>query len=154
MFCKGRTTVQRMFYPLGRPASILQEVRPFRACPRIQRNSLALRKMTNDRIVPFSSDDSRMEAAIDHAKSTIKEFFDAYCNPTTQQTGFLLKVVFDEGDQREHIWLADLEFTGELPSGVVANEPDLPSLSFMRKPVCCVVGLQYASKNSLIVDFA
>ncbi|MBX3420466.1 MAG: DUF2314 domain-containing protein [Pirellulaceae bacterium] len=74
-----------------------------------------------------------MEAAIDDAKSTIKQFFDAYCSPTEQQTGFLLKVVFDEGDQREHIWLADLDFSGELPSGVVANEPDLPSLTFMQR---------------------
>jgi len=89
--------------------------------------------MTSDRMVPFSSEDPQMEDAIDHAKFTIKEFLDAFLKPTTQQTSFLLKVVFDEGDQREHIWPTDLEFTGPIPSGVVANEPALPSLSFMQR---------------------
>jgi uncharacterized protein YegJ (DUF2314 family) len=37
-----------------------------------------------------------------------------------------------EGDQLEHIWLADLDFSGERPRGVVANEPRLPSLKFMQ----------------------
>lgn len=89
--------------------------------------------MTHDDTIPFSSEDAQMEAAIDHAKSTIKQFFDAFCNPAVQQTGFLLKVVFDEGDEREHIWLADLDFSGGLPSGVIANESSLPGLQFMQR---------------------
>jgi uncharacterized protein YegJ (DUF2314 family) len=83
--------------------------------------------------IPFSSDDSEMEAAIAQAKTTIKQFFDAYLSPTSCQTSFLLKVVFDEGDEVEHIWLADLDFSGDLPSGVVANDPNLPSLRFMQR---------------------
>ncbi len=89
--------------------------------------------MTADFTIPFSSDDAQMKAAIDQARSTIKQFFDAYSKPTTEQKAFLVKVVFHECDESEHIWLADLDFSGELPSGVVANNPDLSSLRFMQK---------------------
>ncbi len=74
-----------------------------------------------------------MEEAIVRAKSTLKIFFDAFCNPTAEQTGFLLKVYFEDDQCSEHIWLADLEFTGPLPSGVIANEPSLSGLSFMQR---------------------
>ena len=68
-----------------------------------------------------------MEAAIRKAKDMIRQFFEAFFEPTERQTSFLVKVVFDEGEQREHIWLADLDFRGKKPSGIVANEPHLPS---------------------------
>lgn len=74
-----------------------------------------------------------MEAAIRKAKDTIRQFFEAFFEPNERQKSFLVKVVFDEGDQREHIWLADLDFSGEKPSGVIANEPNLPSLKFMQR---------------------
>lgn len=74
-----------------------------------------------------------MEAAIGEAKASFRQFIEAYCCPSEQQTSFLVKVVFDEGEQREHIWLADLDFSGKAPSGVVANEPNLPSLKFMQR---------------------
>jgi len=74
-----------------------------------------------------------MEAAILEAKSSIRQFFTAFTKPTSRQKGFLLKVVFDEGEQREHIWVADLGLAGDKLRGVIANEPNLPSLKFMQK---------------------
>ena len=53
--------------------------------------------MPDDHIVPFSSEDEQMEAAISEAKANFKQFLDAFLNPTGQQRSFLLKVVFDEG---------------------------------------------------------
>jgi uncharacterized protein YegJ (DUF2314 family) len=88
--------------------------------------------MSDDKTIPFLSEDVQMEAAIREAKASFKQFFEAFCNPTGQQKSFLVKVVFDEGEQREHVWLADLDFSGSKPSGVVANEPTLPSLRFMQ----------------------
>src|SRR5215471_7691717 len=89
--------------------------------------------MPDDKTAPFSSKDAQMEAAIREAKASFRNFIQAFCNPRPQQKGFLVKVVFDEGDKREHIWLADLDFQGEKPSGVVANEPTLPRLKFMQR---------------------
>ncbi len=89
--------------------------------------------MSGDRTVPFSPADVEMETAIGKAKASFGQFIEAFCHPTEQQAGFLVKVVFDEGEQREHIWLADLDFSGTNPSGVVANEPNLPSLKFMQR---------------------
>ena len=61
--------------------------------------------MSDDRTVQFSPEDKQMEAAIRKAKDTIGQFFEAFVEPTKKQKSFLLKVVFDEGEQREHIWL-------------------------------------------------
>ena len=74
-----------------------------------------------------------MEAAIREAKASFEKFIEAFCHPTERQKSFLVKVVFDEGEQREHIWLADLDFQGEKPSGVIANKPILPNLKFMQR---------------------
>jgi len=74
-----------------------------------------------------------MDAAIREAKATFEQFVEAFCHPTDRQKSFLVKVVFNEGEQIEHIWLADLELSGEKPSGVVANEPKLQGLRFMQR---------------------
>jgi len=74
-----------------------------------------------------------MDAAIREAKMSFKTFLAAFFHPTDRQKSFLVKVVFDAGEQREHIWLADLDFQGEKPSGVIANEPNLPNLKFMQR---------------------
>lgn len=96
-------------------------------------NKLGGRRTTGDRTVSFSPEDDEMETAIGEAKSNFGQFIEAYRHPTEQQTSFLVKVVFDEGEQREHLWLADLDFSGENRSEVIANEPNLPSLKFMER---------------------
>jgi uncharacterized protein YegJ (DUF2314 family) len=81
----------------------------------------------------FSSDDVEMEAAIANAKETFGLFLKAFFSPTEKQKSFLVKVVFVEKEQSEHIWIADLAFSAQTPCGVVANEPAMPNLKFMQK---------------------
>ena len=100
---------------------------------RVEKLNLSAEHMSRDRIVSVSPEDVEMEAAIREAKASFRQFIEAYYHPTEHQTSFLVKVVFDEGEQREHIWLADLDFSGEKPNGVVANEPNLPGLTFMQR---------------------
>jgi uncharacterized protein YegJ (DUF2314 family) len=89
--------------------------------------------MTSDSTVPFKGDDEEMEAAIDAAKHSFREFLAAFLEPKAGQEAFLLKVVFLEDDQVEHIWVADLEIDGVGFRGVIANEPTLPSLRFKQE---------------------
>jgi uncharacterized protein YegJ (DUF2314 family) len=89
--------------------------------------------MSDNKTVQFSSEDAQMEAAVRKAKETISQFFEAFFNSTERQKSFLLKVVFDVAQRREHIWLADLHLGGAKPSGVIANEPNIPSLKFMQR---------------------
>jgi uncharacterized protein YegJ (DUF2314 family) len=89
--------------------------------------------MPENQTFRFSSEDEQMEVAIHKAKASFDEFIEAFYHPTEQQKSFLVKVVFDEGEQREHIWLADLDFGGKKPTGVVANAPNLPTLKFMQR---------------------
>lgn len=89
--------------------------------------------MQDDRVVQVSEEDEQMEAAVMAAKASFRQFIEAFAAPRPGQTMFLVKVVFDEGDAREHIWLADLDLSTAGPSGVVANEPNLPGLRFMQR---------------------
>lgn len=74
-----------------------------------------------------------MTAAIQAARETIGAFFAAFENPAPNQTGFLLKIRYVEGDRSEHIWLADLDFTTMPATGAVANETSFPGLSYMQR---------------------
>jgi uncharacterized protein YegJ (DUF2314 family) len=89
--------------------------------------------MTNDKTQGFSPDDAEMEAAITNAKETFGLFLKAFFSPTEKQKSFLVKVVFVEEEQSEHIWIVDLIFSGQTPRGVIANEPTMPNLKFMQK---------------------
>ena len=88
--------------------------------------------MQEDRTIPFGSDDPDMSAAIDTARQTIEQFLDAFFSPKDGQTAFLLKVRFADGDQVEHVWVADLEVTESTFRGVIANEPRLSTLRFKQ----------------------
>ncbi len=87
----------------------------------------------SDTTVPFDSEDARMRFAIDEARSSLRKFFDAYLNPKPNQTAFLLKVLFESGEASEHIWLADIDASVSPLEGTVANEPNLPGLTFMER---------------------
>ena len=73
-----------------------------------------------------------MEAAIAAAKQSIGQFLKAFVRPAKNQKSFLVKAAFIEGQQQEHIWLADLDFKSKPPRGVVGNEPALPGIKFMQ----------------------
>jgi uncharacterized protein YegJ (DUF2314 family) len=88
--------------------------------------------MPLDETTPFASDDPEMQAEIMAAKQSLSQFVKAFMRPSKEQRAFLIKAVFVEGEQVEHIWLADLCFAGGIPRGVVANEPALPSMRFKQ----------------------
>jgi uncharacterized protein YegJ (DUF2314 family) len=88
--------------------------------------------MLSDKTTSCSPEDIEMEAAIRNAKESVGQFLKTFFSRTERQKSFLLKVVFVEGGQAEHIWLADLVFSGNASRGVVANEPRLSSLKFMQ----------------------
>jgi hypothetical protein len=52
--------------------------------------------------------DPEMVEAINQARATLGQFLENFISPQPNQTGFLLKVVFEESGKREHIWMADL----------------------------------------------
>jgi uncharacterized protein YegJ (DUF2314 family) len=86
--------------------------------------------MLEDRVIPFSSEDPEMEAAINAARETLGEFLQAFIRPAKNQRSFLLKVKFFE---KEHIWMADLDLSSKPSQGTVANEPTVPELKFMQR---------------------
>jgi len=88
--------------------------------------------MAEDQVQGVAADDAEMLAAINKARSTIKQFFDAFAHPQPGQKAFLVKVAFTEDGDVEHIWLADLDFSAAKPKGVIANEPQLKKLRFKQ----------------------
>lgn len=87
----------------------------------------------SDPIIPFESQDSGMNQAIEQARRTLPKFLDAFSHPTGDQASFLLKVRFQSGGENEHIWLADLDLSKSRLQGTIANEPKLRGLAFMQR---------------------
>src|ERR1700691_2997575 len=90
-------------------------------------------RLIEDKIVSVAGCNEEMNDAIDQARSSIGEFFNAFENPQTNQSAFLIKARFEDGETSEHIWLADLDFTTQPATGIVANEPGIGSLSYMER---------------------
>lgn len=90
-------------------------------------------RLIEDKIVSVAGCNEEMNDAIDRARSSIGKFFDAFENPKPNQTAFLIKAKFEDGETSEHIWLADLDFKTSPATGIVANEPGIKSLSYMER---------------------
>jgi len=88
---------------------------------------------TQDVVLPVAGSNIEMGDAIDQARATIGDFFKAFENPQPGQTGFSIKARFEDDCASEHIWLAELDFTTRPATGVVANEPQIESVSFMER---------------------
>jgi uncharacterized protein YegJ (DUF2314 family) len=86
-----------------------------------------------DQTVMFSADDPAMNAAIQQAKATFGQFLQIFFKRSPNQTAFLIKAFFVSNGQSEHIWVADLVFTGDSSHGVLANEPTLPGMKFKQE---------------------
>ena len=86
-----------------------------------------------DNVVAMKADDPEMLDAINQARQSLDSFIQTLLNPKSNQTSFLLKVVFDDRDIQENIWLADLDLAATPPTGVVANEPQIPGLTYMSR---------------------
>jgi uncharacterized protein YegJ (DUF2314 family) len=84
-------------------------------------------------LISVKSDDEKMVAAINSARKSLKQFLDAFFAPKPNQKHFLLKVAFHYQEETEHIWLADLDLASTPVTGVVANEPKIPTLEYMQR---------------------
>ena len=69
--------------------------------------------------------DEQMERATAHARRTVGQFITALQHPQPGQKDFQVKKFFvaKDGSNSEHIWLADIHFTGNRLQGVVDNKP-------------------------------
>jgi uncharacterized protein YegJ (DUF2314 family) len=87
----------------------------------------------NDELHQYRESDARMGFAIEDARRTLRTFFDAFVSPKPNQKSFLLKVLFENGQSREHIWVADINASVFPLEGTVAIEPKIPGLKFMQR---------------------
>ncbi len=83
--------------------------------------------------VSVTSGDPEMAAAIQSARDSLPSFFRAFEAPSPGQKSFLLKVRFERDGKGEHMWLADLDLRSNPLTGVIANEPRLPGLTFKQR---------------------
>jgi len=86
-----------------------------------------------DEVVSVDGQDEQLLSAINAARQSLRQFLDAFFSPKPNQRNFLLKVAFNVESRTEHIWLADLDLMASPPTGVVANEPRTPSLTYMDR---------------------
>ena len=90
-------------------------------------------RIVEDEVVPVEGANDTMSDAIDQARSSIGDFFKAFENPQPGQTDFHIKARFTDGTQAEHIWLSELDFKTRPATGIVSNEPQIGSVSFMER---------------------
>jgi uncharacterized protein YegJ (DUF2314 family) len=64
-----------------------------------------------------------MHQAVIKARKTVGQFIGAVKHPATGQTDFEVKKPFVQGNEVEHIWLSDVQFTGSRFQGRVDNTP-------------------------------
>jgi uncharacterized protein YegJ (DUF2314 family) len=75
-------------------------------------------------MIRVKASNEKMNAAIQQARSSIKDFLDALASPKRGQGGFAVKKAFlVRGEQSEHIWLNEISFDGKQLHGKVNNEP-------------------------------
>ena len=78
--------------------------------------------------------DKAMHQAVHEAQRTLGTFMAALASPKAGQTGFAVKKRCIEGNQCEHLWLAEVRFDGRVLRGKVANNPvDTKSLRLGQK---------------------
>jgi uncharacterized protein YegJ (DUF2314 family) len=69
-------------------------------------------------------DDKDMNAAIGEAKKTAQQFILALQLRSPNQSDFCVKKPFRQGEEVEHIWLANVTFDGKEFHGKVENDPE------------------------------
>ncbi|MEZ2347085.1 DUF2314 domain-containing protein [Terriglobus sp. RCC_193] len=87
----------------------------------------------DENLVAVSGDNDAMYAAINEARATFRQFLDQFFAQRPNQTSFLVKICFEDGDAVEHVWMADLDLASDPPTGVVANEPQISTLTYMQR---------------------
>jgi uncharacterized protein YegJ (DUF2314 family) len=73
--------------------------------------------------VEVPKDHIAMHRAVTEARRTVGEFIAALKHPAPGQHDFEVKEPFSQKGQVEHIWLSDVQFTGNRFQGRVDNQP-------------------------------
>ncbi len=82
---------------------------------------------TSENVMMIENDDSEMAAGISKSRSSVQIFIAALKSPKPGQTAFTVKMPVKEGDQTEHMWLADVAYDGKNFTGKIDNEPEIVS---------------------------
>jgi uncharacterized protein YegJ (DUF2314 family) len=69
------------------------------------------------------SDHAAMHQAVTEARRTVGKFIAALKHPRAGEQDFEVKKPFIQGNQIEHMWLADVQFVGNRFQGRIDNEP-------------------------------
>ena len=69
------------------------------------------------------NEQAAMRTAVEQARKTVGQFIKALQHRAAGQTDFEVKKPFVEGNDVEHIWLSDIEFSGGRFKGKVDNAP-------------------------------
>jgi uncharacterized protein YegJ (DUF2314 family) len=113
-------------------------------------------KQSTDPVVPVGTDDKEMNEAIQKAQTSLDGFIRRLEHPERDDKWFLVKGRFSCGDDVEHIWVANITYTGKAFSGVLANEPNMSCLHFKKAvnvPVEDISDWMYVSQNRLVGGF-
>lgn len=78
----------------------------------------------SDPVVNVSTGDTRMNAAMATARSTVGTFTAAMKAPKSGQTAFSVKMPVTDGKETEHMWLAGVTYDGKAFHGTINNEPE------------------------------
>jgi uncharacterized protein YegJ (DUF2314 family) len=74
-----------------------------------------------------------MTGAIEHARASIGEFFKALRLPRKGQHDFQIQAIFEAGDEREQIWLSDLDFSTKPATGIVSTRPRIKTIAYRQR---------------------
>ena len=77
--------------------------------------------------------DLSLAHAIETARNSISEFFRAFHLPRKAQTDFRIQALFVDGDQREYVWLSDIDFSTRPATGIVCERPALRTVSYRKR---------------------
>jgi uncharacterized protein YegJ (DUF2314 family) len=80
-----------------------------------------------DRVITVDSEDPRMNAAIEQARSTVGTFITALRAPKPTQLSFSVKMAITDGTHTEHMWLAPVSYDGKQFHGTLNNDPETVS---------------------------
>lgn len=85
--------------------------------------AMAAPGMAEDVVIPFATNDAEMNAAIEHARTSLPEFWAKFAAPAANEADFSLKLGISDGDRTEHFWCGQIEGNAKAATCVIANEP-------------------------------
>jgi uncharacterized protein YegJ (DUF2314 family) len=74
-------------------------------------------------VYDVADNDAQMDRATREARKTVPQFVQAFQHPAPGDRNFAVKKLFVKDGKAEHIWLTDIQFTGNRFQGLVDNKP-------------------------------